>query len=405
MSNALTLPFSGSAATAPNKSVFSITNPTASTGILGVSNGVLVPPIQSSVGVQGVSVPVAESGVTVLPVTAIGVQGNSNPTIIPIDPLPPPQVTAIGVQGTSPQIGVQGIAGGTGVEGQGGGNGVHGVTGSSSASGVFGENTGGGIGVSGSAIGDGAQNQPFAAGVYGQAAGDLASGVFGSSANGNGVTGQGIWGVVGVGNFGLSSWATEEGLQVFVNKGAEAGFFNGPVQVLGLLTKAGGGFKIDHPTDPANKYLSHSFVESPDMKNVYDGVVELNSRGEAAVKLPNWFEALNRDFRYQLTAIGGPGPDLHIARGVRKNAFRIAGGKPRMKVSWQITGIRKDTWAEENRLPVEHKKARNERGFYLHPEVHHKPEEKGIRWAHDPEYMSRVKSALARKGGVTAETR
>ncbi len=27
--------------------------------------------------------------------------------------------------------------------------------------------------------------------------------------------------------------------------------------------------KIDHPLDPANKYLYHSFVESPDEKNIY----------------------------------------------------------------------------------------------------------------------------------------
>lgn len=33
---------------------------------------------------------------------------------------------------------------------------------------------------------------------------------------------------------------------------------------------------VSHPFDPANKYLLHSFVESSDMKNVYDGVVELD---------------------------------------------------------------------------------------------------------------------------------
>ena len=52
-----------------------------------------------------------------------------------------------------------------------------------------------------------------------------------------------------------------------------AGMFDGNVDVNGTLTKDAGSFKIDHPLDPANKYLSHSFVESPDMKNIYDGVV------------------------------------------------------------------------------------------------------------------------------------
>jgi hypothetical protein len=40
------------------------------------------------------------------------------------------------------------------------------------------------------------------------------------------------------------------------------------------------------------------------MKNLYDGVVRLDGNGEAAVELPQWFDALNQEFRYQLTAIG-----------------------------------------------------------------------------------------------------
>jgi hypothetical protein len=44
-------------------------------------------------------------------------------------------------------------------------------------------------------------------------------------------------------------------------------------------------FRIDHPLDPANKYLNHSAVESPDMKNIYDGVVTLDADGEAVVEL------------------------------------------------------------------------------------------------------------------------
>ncbi len=83
-----------------------------------------------------------------------------------------------------------------------------------------------------------------------------------------------------------------------------AAWFNGNVDVDGNLSKAGGSFKIDHPLDPSNKYLYHSFVESPDMKNIYDGNVTTNGNGDAVVTLPKWFETLNRDFRYQLTVIG-----------------------------------------------------------------------------------------------------
>jgi hypothetical protein len=179
-----------------------------------------------------------------------------------------------------------------------------------------------------------------------------------------------------------------------------AAVLNGKVQITGNLEKAGGSFKIDHPLDPANKYLCHSFVESPDMKNVYDGVVVLDNKGKAEIELPDWFGALNKDFRYQLTAIGAPGPNLYIAEEISDMAtntntkysssksssnknknnsrFKIAGGASGMKVSWQVTGIRKDPWANANRIQVEEDKPAKERGYYLHPDLYGQPEEKGI---------------------------
>ena len=48
-------------------------------------------------------------------------------------------------------------------------------------------------------------------------------------------------------------------------------------------------------------YLSHSFVESTDMKNIYDDVVIMDKKGKAEVNLLEWLGALNKDFRYQLT--------------------------------------------------------------------------------------------------------
>jgi hypothetical protein len=144
---------------------------------------------------------------------------------------------------------------------------------------------------------------------------------------------------------------------------------NGNLVVNGVVTKGGGGFKIDHPLDPANKYLSHSFVESPDMKNIHDGVALLDEHGEAVVELPMWFEALNTEFRYQLTCIGGYAP-VYIAEKVHDNRFKIAGGEPGMEVSWQLTGIRRDAWANAHRLGVEEDKPPEEQGFYLHPELH-----------------------------------
>ncbi len=153
---------------------------------------------------------------------------------------------------------------------------------------------------------------------------------------------------------------------------------NGNVNVSGNLSKGSGSFKIDHPLDPANKYLYHSFVESPDMMNVYNGNAALDANGEAWVALPDWFEALNKDFRYQLTPVGGPGPGLYIAEKVRDNRFKIAGGEPGLEVSWQVTGIRHDAYAEAYRIPVEEMKPVEERGAYLHPHAHGIPETTGL---------------------------
>jgi hypothetical protein len=143
--------------------------------------------------------------------------------------------------------------------------------------------------------------------------------------------------------------------------------FNGNVTVNGTLTKSAGSFKIDHPLDPERKYLSHSFVESPDMMNVYNGNVTLDASGRATVELPQYFEALNRDFRYQLTAIGAPGPNLYIAEGIKQNRLRIAGGRPYARVSWQVTGVRRDTYAEQHRIQVEQEKPREEQSLTARP--------------------------------------
>jgi hypothetical protein len=176
-----------------------------------------------------------------------------------------------------------------------------------------------------------------------------------------------------------------------------AGYFTGDVKVTGYLFKDGGGFQIDHPLDPANMYLNHSFVESPDMKNVYDGVELLDGSGEAWVELPEWFGALNGDFRYQLTAIGAPGPSLYIAEEVAGNRFKIAGGEPGMKVSWLVTGIRQDPYAEAHRIPVEERKPPHVLGLYEHPELYGRPESDGVN------YAARAKAERAEPPGETAE--
>ncbi len=152
-----------------------------------------------------------------------------------------------------------------------------------------------------------------------------------------------------------------------------AGVFDGSVTVVGTLSKSGGSFRIDHPLDPANKYLYHSFVESPDMKNLYDGVVVTDARGYATIEMPEWFEPLNRDFRYQLTIIDAADGDefvqAKIVREIADRKFAIRTSRGGVRVSWQVTGTRQDPWAEAHRIPVEQEKPAELRGTYQHPEL------------------------------------
>jgi hypothetical protein len=174
---------------------------------------------------------------------------------------------------------------------------------------------------------------------------------------------------VATGGYFLSESSSGVGVVGANTAGGYAAQFQGNVQVTGTLTKGGGSFEIDDPIDPANKYLSHSFVESPDMMNIYNGIVTLDAHGSAVVTMPEWFSALNRDFRYQLTAIGSGAPKLHIAEEMHGNQFRIGGGKKGMRVSWEVTGIRQDAWANAHRVPNEETKPTNQQGKYLHPEL------------------------------------
>ena len=117
------------------------------------------------------------------------------------------------------------------------------------------------------------------------------------------------------------------------------------------------------------------------MLNVYNGVVTADAHGEATVELAAWFEALNRDFRYQLTPIGGAAPNLHVKSQVKGNRFAIAGASPGLQISWQLTGVRHDAWADAHRVEVEIAKTGDEAGMYLHPAEHGQPDSAGVNYA------------------------
>ena len=280
----------------------------------------------------------------------------------------------------------------------GGNNGVYGQTVSPNGNGITGVNDAatGGNGVAGSSnalSGNSTGVSGFTSSTGGIGVSGVATAATGGTIGVQGVskssTGTGVWGqsrstgVIGVteicnltctataGVAGLFSTGTGGTIlngytgatRMFYVDAAGNGFFAGNLNVTCKVTKGSGSFKIDHPLDPANKYLSHSFDESPDMMNIYNGNVTTNARDLATVVLPDYFEALNGDFRYQLTVIGQFAQAI-VAREISNGRFTIKTNRPNVKVSWQVTGVRHDAYANAHRIPVTEDK------HYLHPDVY-----------------------------------
>jgi hypothetical protein len=402
----LTLPFTGSFGSGTGFAV----NSTANSGVSiwgsatpGNADGVYGTSAGSGTGVKGIS----QTGIGV---EGISAAGGSN--------------TSVGVYGTNSNAnggGVGGLNSATGNSGYLGGPyyGVYG--GSSSRAGVYGSSLGGNAGY---------------AGVYGVTTGNWAGvqghntgsgndgflggpdyGVFGTSSANTGVIGKtsanssyGVWGhhnpsgndgylggseagvsgsggllTIGVYGIGANGVRGDSG-GVYgivgcgnppVSGGPYAGCFAGSVEINGTVhTSAVGAVTFDDPADPANESITHAFVGSSEMKNIYDGVATLGPTGVATVRLPGWFETLNKDFRYQLTALGTPQAGLFISRKIANNQFTIAGGVPGAEVSWQVTGVRRDPWANAHPMAVREHKVDADRGFYIVPELYGQPKTK-----------------------------
>src|SRR5579863_1963413 len=278
-----------------------------------------------------------------------------------------------GVNGSTPSTSGIGI-GGAATATSGNTIGVSGSSASPNGSGVYGTNN---------------ATSGVAHGVVGQASSTQGVGVLGfdtaTSGYTNGVEGQvsspsgaaGVFENLSGSGLILQGTSGSNFTTVFTVDASGNGSFAGNLNVKGTLTKGGGSFKIDHPLDPANKYLSHSFVESPDMMNVYNGNITTDRHGLATVNLPEYFEALNGDFRYQLTVIGRFAQAI-VAKKIAANRFVIRTSKPNVEVSWQVTGIRHDAYANAYRIPVEEDKTAQDQGYYLHPEVFGQPESKSL---------------------------
>jgi hypothetical protein len=254
-----------------------------------------------------------------------------------------------------------------------GGNGVLTVGGAATSNGYGGSGgqlTGGNGGINGgnglrafggSGSDSGGNGVVGTGGISGNLAGS--GGVFYGASSSTGVGGDGIYAVAGAGTN-----ANDNGL---------AGYFYGNVAIDGTLTADTKYFQIDHPTDPANKYLNHASIESSEMIDIYSGNVTTDENGLATITLPSWFESVNGDFRYQLTIVGRKA-QAWVAKEIANGTFQIASDATNTKVSWQVTGVRHDAYAKAHPLIVEEAKNAHERGLYKHPELYNQPATKGL---------------------------
>lgn len=165
--------------------------------------------------------------------------------------------------------------------------------------------------------------------------------------------------------------------------GRESGTLNDPNEfaVVGYGDIAATGtkyFMIDHPEDPENKYLRHMCTESNEPLNMYRGNIQLDASGEAIVELPSYFDDINADVTYQLTAIGSRQQPF-VLEEVTNNKF-VVGGEPNTKVSWMIVAKRNDAYIQQNPAVALDEVEKQERfkGKYLMPSLYNQPEEKAI---------------------------
>jgi len=276
--------------------------------------------------------------------------------------------------------------------------GVFGQTQSSGGFGVFGNATSTSGGVGGQFQSDGtggsavrgfatAESGPETRGGWFQIENTKGDGVLGfakaTSGGTFGVRGQNK-STSGVGVLGNATATSGVNFGVFGQTASSSGwaiFANGPI---GGSIKA---FQIDHPLDPANRYLRHYCSEGPEPLLTYQGNVVLDAKGEASVELPDYFESINRDFRYQLTPIGAAAPNLHVAQKVQGNRFKIGGGQPGIEISWTVTGVRNDPYVREYGAPVELEKPQENRGKYLRPELYGQPKELGEFYIPEPSWQ------------------
>ena len=236
-------------------------------------------------------------------------------------------------------------------------------------------------------------------GVYGYTASNSGYGVYGNAAGSGGYagrfyapSGQGV-SASGLGN-GVVAYAKTALLGYGVlgikdNSSSTSGYGVYGSHVGGGYAVFAGGtfgasgtksFRIDHPTDPENKYLLHYSLEGPEVLNVYTGNIRTDAKGFATVRLPDYFAEVNKDPRYSLTVVDETDDFVmaKVSRRIQNNQFVIRTSKPNVSVSWEVKGVRNDRFMQRYGAPVVADKPEDEVGRYANPELFGKSREFAI---------------------------
>lgn len=291
-------------------------------------------------------------------------------------------IVGTAVMPTGASVGVSGVSNstlGTGVFGHapattGSTTGVYGLSVSSAGTGVFGTNTsatGSTVGLRGYAYSD------FGAGVFGNA--------FGQTGPATGVTGQSFSDA----GYGVHGRTTSPTGTTYAVSGYAASPTGWALYAFGDVGASGvKPFRIDYPTDPENKYLLHFAAESPFPQNFYSGNVVTDKDGYAWVQLPDYFDDVNTNLKYQLTVVDDSDTDgfvqVKVSKKAQGNRFQIRSSNPHIEVSWRVEADRNDRYVIRRRPKDVVEKVGIERGTYQHPELYGQPAEKGINFGRAP---------------------
>jgi len=91
-----------------------------------------------------------------------------------------------------------------------------------------------------------------------------------------------------------------------------------------------------------------------------------------------------------VTIVGTRGWNARVVKPIAHDRFTIQSDQPQVRVSWQVTGIRRDRYAKAHPIQVVVPKAKNDQGRYLHPELYGKPKSQGIGFQKPPRLPRRL---------------